>query len=356
MIQTSLAVIGAGSWGTALAAHLSKLGHTIRLWVHGPETYQAIKQHRENVIYLPGVLLPKKLMVTDEIDEAIRDVEGIIFSIPSRYFREVLRQYRQILEDHPARWYLSTIKGIEPRRFCRMTQVIREELPFVPEEAILVLSGPSFARELAEQKPTAVVVAGHYDKLVQHVQRVINGGALRVYRQTDVIGVELGGALKNVIALAAGIISGRNLGHNALAALITRGLVEMVRFATRLGAHPQTLFGLAGMGDLVLTCTGPLSRNRTVGYRLGLGESLDAIMSDMPMAVEGIPTAIAVRDWSKELNIEMPIVQAVTAVVHEGKSVEETVRMLLERPLKEEFDSTVFSRDGDHRHPGETHG
>ncbi len=345
MASIRLAVIGAGSWGTALALHLRHRGHHVRLWVHGDETLRAFQKHQENVRYLPGIPLPKDLHVTGDLEEALHNVDGVIVAIPSRHLRTTLHQYRSTFESCPARWFISTTKGIEPQRFRRMSEVIRDELPFLREEQVLVLSGPSFARELAEGKPTAVVIAGKNPEYLAQTQQIFSGGPLRVYRQSDIIGVELGGALKNVIALAAGIISGRNLGHNALAALITRGLVEMIRFTTALGARPETLYGLAGMGDLVLTCTGPLSRNRTVGYRLGLGESLDAIMQDMPMAVEGIPTALAVRDWAKRLQIEMPIVQAVTGVIHEGKTVESMVRFLLERPLKEEFERSPFAKD-----------
>ena len=332
-----ICVFGAGSWGTALALHLDRLGHRVRIWVHGKETYESLIEARENTRYLPGIPLPRKIRITRDPEEALHGARGALIAVPSKHFRPTLRALALAFRRAVLDWIVSTTKGIELATFHRMSQIIVEELTPFPPHQVVALSGPSFARELAEGKPTAVVAASTDETVARDVQHALNGGALRVYRHTDVVGVELGGALKNVIALAAGIIAGRQLGHNALAALITRGLVEMVRFGVRQGAERRTFFGLSGVGDLVLTCTGPLSRNRTVGYRLGQGDDLKTILDEMFMVVEGIPTSKAVRDWAVKQGIEMPIVGEVTRVIHEGKSVDRAVRSLLERPLKREF-------------------
>ncbi len=332
-----LAVLGAGSWGTALAIHLARLGHDVTLWVHGSETYEALRQYRENTLYLPGVALPPGVGVTPAPTEALQDAEGIVVCVPSSWFRTTLQAFRPAWQALPDTvWVVSATKGLEPETHATMSEVLRQEWPGLDGDRLAVLSGPSFAREVAEERPTAVVIASPVEALAQRLQTVFHGRNLRVYRNTDRRGVELAGAMKNVMALAAGMAAGLQLGHNAVAALITRGLAEMVRLGTAMGARPETFYGLAGVGDLVLTCTGPLSRNRMVGYRLGLGEPLDQILQGFRMAVEGIPTARALKSWADAHGIDAPITQAVYGVLYEGYPIRKAVQRLLERPLKSE--------------------
>lgn len=338
MSNPNIAILGAGSWGTALAIHLARLGHIVSLWVHGEETYATIQKEKVNKRYLPGIPLPDRVFVTTSLESVLENAHKVLIAIPSKYLRATLREHASAFDSARIDWIVSTVKGIEPESKTLMSEVILSELPGIAPEQVAVLSGPSFARELAEKKPTAVVVASSSSETVKSIQKTLSGGNLRVYRHHDILGVQLGGALKNVIALAAGIIAGRELGYNALAALITRGLVEIVRFGVALGAERRTFYGLSGIGDLVLTCHGPLSRNRMVGFRLGQNESLDSILAGMIMTVEGIPTSLAVRDWAAKLNIDMPIIREVTAIIHEAKPVDSAVRALLERPLKSEFD------------------
>ncbi len=334
----NIGIIGAGSWGTALAIHLRRLGHRIRVWVHGEETFTLLQQHRENTLYLPGIALPDGITFTRHPEALLHsDPDCVILAVPSRFARSTLRLFQSAwnrLKTPPV--VVSAIKGIESDTLATMTEVIHQEWPHLPDDHLLVLSGPSFAREVAEQKPTAIVIAGPSEPINRDIQRVFHGRNLRVYRNTDRRGVELGGAMKNVIALAAGMVTGAQLGHNALAALITRGLVEMVRLGTAMGALPETFYGLSGIGDLVLTCTGPLSRNRMVGYRLGLGESLSQIMEGFRMAVEGIPTTRALYRWAQQHGIETPIIQAVYRVLYEDEPLVRALRRLLERPMKPE--------------------
>ena len=334
----NIGIIGAGSWGTALAVHLRRLGHRVHLWVHGEETWNVLRQYRENTIYLPGIALPEGITFTRDPGEFLHaSPDCVILAVPSRYTRSTLRLFQPGWDHRTTRpVVVSAIKGIESDTLATMTEVIRQEWSGVPDDHLLVLSGPSFAREVAEQKPTAIVIAGPSDSINREIQRVLHGRNLRVYRNTDRRGVELGGAMKNVIALAAGMVTGAQLGHNALAALITRGLVEMVRLGTAMGALPETFYGLSGIGDLVLTCTGPLSRNRMVGYRLGLGESLPQIMEGFRMAVEGIPTTRALYRWAQQHGIETPIIQAVYRILYEGEPLIRALRRLLERPMKPE--------------------
>jgi glycerol-3-phosphate dehydrogenase (NAD(P)+) len=332
-----LAVIGAGSWGTALAIHLARLGHGVTLWVHGAETYEALRRHRENTLYLPGITLPPSVDVTPEPMEALQNVEGIVVCVPSSWFRATLRAFRPAWEARSGRvWVVSATKGIEPETYATMTEVLQQEWPGLGDDRLAVLSGPSFAREVAEERPTAIVIASPVEALAERLQAVFHGRNLRVYRNTDRRGVELAGAMKNVMALAAGMAAGLQFGHNAVAALITRGLAEMIRLGTAMGARRDTFYGLAGVGDLVLTCTGPLSRNRMVGYRLGLGEPLRQVLHGFRMAVEGIPTVRALKHWADAHGVDAPITQAVYGVLYEGEPISRAVRRLLERPLKSE--------------------
>jgi glycerol-3-phosphate dehydrogenase (NAD(P)+) len=330
----SLGVIGAGAWGTALAKHLAEKGLEIRLWAYEREVVDSINTTQENRVFLPGVSLPRTLTATASLAEAIEQRDGILFVVPSHVTRQVLRNLASCLP-HPIP-LISATKGVEEDSSKLMTQIMDEVLPESMEQYLMALSGPSFASELSAGKPTAVCLAGRDAQLVARFQAALMTPALRVYADTDLIGLQLGGALKNVMALAAGVVDGLDLGHNARAALITRGLAEIVRLGMAMGADPRTLYGLSGVGDLVLTCTGSLSRNHTVGVRLGQGESLDAILGGMQAVAEGVRTARAALGLAQRHQVEMPITQEINAVLFEGKSCRKAVSDLMERDAKPE--------------------
>lgn len=330
----SLGVIGAGAWGTALAKHLAEKGLDICLWAYEPEVVESINAAQENRLFLPGVPLPRTLTATTSLTDALTRRDGILFVVPSHVTRVVLRKIVPCLS-RPVP-FISATKGIEEDSAKLMTQVMDEVLPESMQPYIMALSGPSFASELSAGKPTAVCLAGRDAQLVERFQAALMTPALRVYADGDLIGLQLGGALKNVMALAAGVVDGLELGHNARAALITRGLAEIVRLGAAMGADPRTLYGLSGVGDLVLTCTGSLSRNHTVGVRLGRGESLDAILGGMQAVAEGVRTARAALGLAKRHQVEMPITQEINAVLFEGKSCRQAVSALMERDAKPE--------------------
>jgi glycerol-3-phosphate dehydrogenase (NAD(P)+) len=329
-----IAVIGAGSWGTALALSLSNIGHSIRLWAYEDEVVESIRTHHENRIYLSGIVLPEGILATTSLRQAVDKAEFILTVMPSHVCRALYEQMLPILR--PEMILVSATKGLEVGSLMRMSEVIRSVvLPrFVPR--LTVLSGPSFAREVACGDPTAVVAASHEPDSAQCVQKEFSSKTLRLYASNDEIGVELGGAIKNVIALAAGVIEGLGLGHNPKAALITRGLAEMTRLACACGARSETLAGLAGMGDLVLTCTGNLSRNRRVGVELGKGRKLSEILQSMHEVAEGILTTEAAVSLARLHHVEMPITQQVQRILRDQISPREAIRELMERTLKNE--------------------
>ncbi|WP_447977907.1 NAD(P)H-dependent glycerol-3-phosphate dehydrogenase [Candidatus Nitrospira bockiana] len=329
-----LSVIGAGAWGTTLARHLAEPSHPVRLWAYEPEVARAINDTRENTLFLPGVRLPTSLTATHALEEAVAGSDVVVFAVPSHAARSVLIGLAPLLSKTVP--IVSATKGIEEGSLKLMTQVMEEVLPSRVHRALTVLSGPSFAAEVCRGKPTATVLAGEDDGLVRRLQNVFMTPAFRVYSGRDVLGVQLGGALKNVMALAAGVVDGLELGHNARAALITRGLAEMIRLGTAMGADPRTFYGLSGVGDLVLTCTGPLSRNYTVGVKLGRGESLTDILKGTQTVAEGIHTSRAAAGLADRHGVEMPIVHEVHAVLFEGKSPHHAVGHLMERAAKEE--------------------
>jgi glycerol-3-phosphate dehydrogenase (NAD(P)+) len=298
-----VSVIGAGSWGTALAIHLARVGHDVQLWGRDAALVADMRDRRANAVYVPDVNFPPTLQVTHSLAVAMRNSRVIVIAVPSHGLRHVLRQAAG--EVVRGAVVVSATKGLEEGTRLRMSQVIAEELPQAGE--IAVLSGPSFAAEVARELPTAVVVASVTANAVEHVQGEFRSPALRLYGSADVIGVEIGGALKNIIAIAAGVVEGLGLGHNALAALITRGLAEITRLAVALGAQRETLAGLAGLGDLVLTCTGQLSRNRHVGVELAHGRSLDEILASTKMIAEGVRTTRAALALGAHHGIELPI-------------------------------------------------
>jgi len=326
-----VAILGGGSFGTALAAHLTRSGHAVRLWLRDASVARALVETGENPRYLPGISLPEGMMATREMQDALSGAEAVFMAVPSASFRAVCREAHEGVPSGAV--LVSATKGIEIETLSRMSEVAESEMP---GRAIAVLSGPSFAEELAREQPTAVVVASHGAEVAERVQRAVAGRAFRAYSSDDVVGVELAGALKNVIAIAAGIVDGLGYGSNTVAALITRGLAEMTRLVGALGGRPDTLAGLAGLGDLVLTCTGALSRNRRVGQALGRGRSLSEAVSEARMVAEGVPTTRAAAVLAARFGVEMPIVDQMRAVLYEAKPPREAVDELMLRTLKRE--------------------
>ncbi len=326
-----IAVIGAGSWGTAMAALLANKGYDVTLWAREPEVAKEINEQGTNGQFLPGVTLPDTLKATDSIAEALYRARHVLCAVPSQFVRSVFTEVSESIE--PEAIVVSLSKGIEKGSLLTVSQVIKQ----LVKNPVAVLSGPSFAKEVARGLPTAMTLAVEEPSLGLLLQEVFNTSQLRVYTHDDVLGVELGGALKNVIAIASGVADGLGLGYNARAALITRGLAEMVRLGVAMGASEKTFSGLSGMGDLVLTCTGPLSRNYTVGYKLGQGMKLREILGEMREVAEGVETAVSARALAEKYSVEMPIVQEVYSVLYEDKPPEEALQSLMSRTLKEEF-------------------
>lgn len=317
-----------------MARHLAQKGVSVQLWAYEREVVDAINATHENPRFLPGTKLPPALRVTDSLAQATEGCEGILFAVPSHVAREVLQQLAPVLPDGTA--VISATKGIEEDTLKLITQVMEDVLPHSCHQSLMVLSGPTFATEVSQGQPAALCLAGKNTAVVNRFQSVLMSPALRVYVDHDVVGVQLGGALKNVMALAAGIVDGLGLGHNTRAALITRGLAEMVRLGIAMGSDPRTFYGLSGLGDLVLTCTGALSRNHMVGVRLGQGERLEAILGGMHAVAEGVRTAKAALGLALRHRVEMPIVQEINSVLFEGKSCRRAVTDLMEREAKAE--------------------
>lgn len=326
-----LAVLGGGSWGTALAIALSSRFDLVRLWIRDPERAVEIDETRENRRYLPGLHLPYHIKVSWDVAFVLHGASVVLNVIPSRYVRSV----GQLIEPYlpPNAGVVSATKGLEESTLCRMSQVIEDVLPGRP---IAVLSGPTFAREIAAGEPAAVVIASKDLTMAEEMQRTFATPALRFYASTDVTGVEIGASLKNVIAIGAGICRGLGLGSNSVAALVTRGLAEISRLAVTMGGHPRTLSGLAGLGDLVLTATGDLSRNRFVGVQLGKGERLEQILAGMTMVAEGVSTCRSARQLGFEKNVDLPIVNKMYEVLYESKDPRLAIRELMDRPLTSE--------------------
>ena len=327
----NVTVVGGGSWGTALAGHCVRIGHVVRLWVREPEVAEAINEKRENPLYLPGVTLPPGILAGLDLATALEAAELVLMVVPSQFCRAA---YRDLGRRAPAGAVLvSATKGIETETLRRMTEVARDE---APDHPLAVLSGPSFALEVAREQPTAVVAASAEASVAESVQRALSSRTFRVYSSDDVVGVELAGALKNVIAIAAGVVDGLGYGHNTVAALITRGLAEMTRLAVAMGGRPDTFSGLAGLGDLVLTCTGGLSRNRRVGQALGAGKTLEEALRETAMVAEGVRTTLAACALAERAGIEMPIAEQMREVLYRGKPPRTAVDGLMLRSLKRE--------------------
>lgn len=334
-----VSVLGAGSWGTALALHAARRGLDTRLWTRSQEHFEAMQRERRNARYLPEFAFPDNLRATADLPAALADADLVILAIPSHALRLAL----QAVCDIQARvsrppLYLVAAKGVEVDSLATMAEVVDQTLPGEHARRMAVLGGPSFAAEVAAGLPTAVVIASHERAVAEQIQHMLGGDGVRAYVTEDVVGVELGGAFKNVIALGAGVSDGAGLGQNARAALITRGLAEIGRLCHALGAHPATLSGLAGLGDLVLTCTGGLSRNRRVGLALGQGQHLDAILKEMGMVAEGINNTLSAHRLAQREGVEMPITAMMHAILYEGISVRTAVHGLMQRDLKPERD------------------
>lgn len=326
-----IAVIGAGSWGTTLASLLAKKGFDVILWARERETVEAIREKKENSLYLPGIRLPDNLYYTDNLFEAVRKARFIVNTVPTQFIRNVFSTIKNSLNSENT--IVSASKGIEKGTLKTPSQILEEILG----KKVYVLSGPSFAIEVAMEKPTAVTISGVDIKDRLLLQEVFSTPYFRVYEHDDPIGAEIGGAVKNVIAIASGICDALELGNNARAALITRGLHEIMRLGKRLGAKEITFSGLSGIGDLFLTCTSALSRNYTVGLRLGRGEKIEDISRSMRSVAEGIETSQSTIELARKLNVEMPISEQVYQVIYLGKSPKEAAQELMNRTLKPEF-------------------
>ncbi len=332
----SIGVVGAGSWGTALANLLATKGYTVDWWVYERDICEQLHTTRENSVFLPGVTLSQNLRPTNDLKAVVQGKDLVLVVVPSHVMRTVTGE---MSADFGARTILvSASKGIENDTQLTISGVVKETLEGVGEDRFAVLSGPSFAKEVARGLPSVVTVASRKVECAQLVQHVFATPAFRVYTNTDVIGVELGGSVKNVIAIAAGMVDGLGLGLNTRAALITRGMTEIRRLGLAMGAQARTFTGLAGFGDLVLTCTGDLSRNHTVGYKIGQGLTLKAVLADMRMVAEGVKTARSVYNLSRRLGVDMPISHAIYKILHEDLSPADAVRQLMTRDLKSELD------------------
>ena len=331
-----VAVLGAGSWGTALAMHLARVGHEVRLWARDPSTVRDIAERRANVVYLPDLLLPDGVTPTASLAEAVAETELVVCAVPSHGCRVVLRAIAPQLV--PGAILVSATKGLEADTMFRMSEVIGQEVGGA--HPVVVLSGPSFALEVAQERPTAVLVASHDSDAMARVQAEFRGSYFRLYGSEDVVGVELCGALKNVIAIAAGVVEGSGLGHNALAALITRGLAEIARLTTAAGGRRETPAGLSGLGDLVLTCTGSLSRNRHVGIELARGRHLAEIVASMKMVAEGVRTTGAALSLGVRHGVELPIATQMAAVLNGSIDVRAGLESLMLRRQRSETETT----------------
>jgi glycerol-3-phosphate dehydrogenase (NAD(P)+) len=331
----TIAVLGAGSWGTAIAVHLGRVGHEVRLWARDAQLVAEISERRANAVYLPDITLPESVSVFGALEPTLAGIDLIVAAVPSHGCRAVMRAAAAHLSSRAT--IVSATKGLEAETLLRMSEVISQELG--PERPVVVLSGPSFAMEVAKQLPTVVVAASHDRAAGDLVQAEFRGPSLRLYGSTDVIGVEIGGAMKNVIAIAAGVVEGLGLGQNALAALITRGLAEIARLAYAAGGQQETTAGLSGLGDLVLTCTGNLSRNRHVGIELARGRRLQDVLAGMKMIAEGVNTTRAALALGTRYGVELPIAIQMAAVLDGRSDVRAAVEALMLRRQRAEAEA-----------------
>lgn len=331
-----VAVLGAGSWGTTLALLLYGKGFSVSLWEYFPELAEALRKKRENKRFLPGVRIPKNLLITSSVDEVLEGATHVLFVTPSHTVRGVARLILDSPNFDRRSMIINAAKGLEEKSLCRMSEVLGQELP-QPKGRIVGLLGPSHAEEVSRKMPTSIVVAGPNQKVLEGIQNIFMTEFFRVYTNTDIIGVELGVSLKNTIAIAAGICDGLGFGDNTKAALLTRGLAEMKRLATRMGAREETLSGLAGIGDLITTCMSRHSRNRYVGEQVGKGKKLKEVLNGMVMVAEGVKTTRAAVSLSKRVKIEMPIAEQVYSVLFHNKDPNRAIRDLMVRKAKKEM-------------------
>jgi glycerol-3-phosphate dehydrogenase (NAD(P)+) len=333
-VTRAVAVLGAGSWGTALAVHLGRVGHDVSLWGRDAALVADMRERRANAVYLPDIRLPPSVSITSDLEEALSGAQLVVAAIPSHGCRAVMRG----ASAHVSRdaILVSAVKGLESETLLRMSEVVQQEAGGHP---VVVLSGPSFAVEVAQKLPTAVLAASADPDATGLVQQEFRGPSLRLYASDDVVGVEIGGAMKNIIAIAAGVVEGLGLGHNALAALITRGLAEVTRLACAAGARRETLAGLSGLGDLVLTCTGTLSRNRHVGVELARGRRLPEILAGMKMVAEGVRTTGAALALGTRYGVELPIATQMAEVLEGRTDVRSAIEALMLRRQRAEADT-----------------
>ena len=333
-------VIGGGSWGSAFALHLGRKNLATSLWIREKDVYEHARRYQENQAFLPGSIFSSSVSFHNDLEEAVQGADILFIAVPSKFCRDIYsRLISHITPDIPL---VSLTKGIEKDTLKRMSEIAEEVFAPVARPRVAALSGPSFAREVAESHPTAVVVASGDPKLAKEVQHLVSHSYFRAYASQDIVGVELAGALKNVIAISAGISDGLDFGSNSLAALITRGIAEITRLGVKLGAQRETFAGLAGIGDLVLTCTGKLSRNRYVGYELGKGKKLKEIIAGMKMVAEGIVTTLSAHQLAEHEQVEMPILEQVFQMLYAQKDPRSALQDLLARRLTNEF---IFNQE-----------
>ena len=332
--MNSLAIIGAGSWGTALAIVLAPRFPQVRLWVYEPDLAERMRQTRDNDVYLPGCPIPTNVDITNDLRFALKAPDVVLSVMPSHLVRPLYQDMLPLLDDRAI--LVSATKGLETKSLLRPSEIIHEVVSRSFPPSIAAISGSTFAREVATSNPTALVVSSTKTAVAECIQAQFSGPTFRLYTSSDPVGVEIGGSIKNVVAIGAGVVHGLGLGHNTLSALITRGLAEMTRLAVAMGGDAKTLSGLAGLGDLVLTCTGELSRNRTVGVELARGRKLEEITGSMRMVAEGIKTTAAAIELARSHSVEMPITEQMHQMLHFGLSPREAVRRLMERSLRGE--------------------
>jgi len=336
-------VVGGGSWGSAFALHLAKTGLPVRLWIREPEICAEAVRTRQNRIFLPGYAFPPSASFHHDMKEAVSGAETVFLAVPSVHFRKIFSRVAPLLRAGTG--VISLTKGLEKKTLLRMSEIIAAiPLPGGATARVGVLSGPSFSKETAEGHPTGLVMASDDQDLARRIQNRLSNSSWRIYTSRDVVGVEIGGALKNIIAIAAGLSDGMNFGFNSRAALMTRGLAEIARLGTKLGARRETFAGLAGMGDLVLTCTGPLSRNRHIGLELGRGRLLDDIVGSMRETAEGIPTTLSARALARRENVDLPITEEVYRVLYRRKNPRRAMTDLMSRTLKDEHERSGLEK------------
>lgn len=328
-----ISVIGDGGWGTTLAIYLARQGFVVKLWGPFPQYMKEVRRTRVNHKFLPGISIPSKVDITSSLEEALSQSELIVFAVPSQFLQSVLENIKKTRIKLKGKYFLSVSKGIENRRLMRMSQMIYSTLGKVD---VAVLSGPNIAREVVKGVPSTAVVASANRKLAQQIQKIFNSQTFRIYTNTDIVGVELGGSLKNVIAIACGVCDGLGYGTNTKAAIMTRGLAEMVKLGKTMGAKPETFYGLSGLGDLATTCFNPQSRNRSVGEALGRGKTIKNILSSMNMVAEGVETAKAVYKLGRKKRLDMPIIREIYYIIYKNKKSHQAVKDLMSRSAKAE--------------------